>query len=255
MIRLPTFRAIHMWRRNRDVFLRLWWSLAPAFMIEPVLLLLAVGLGFGAYMGVIDGTEYINYIVPGVLAAYAMTTATFECTYGAYFRMEYRRTYDAIMATPLTLEDIVSGEVLWGATRSIITATIILSVALIFGLLDSWWALLIPAVAFIVGLLFSSMAIVFVSFASSVYSFNYYFTLFIAPMSFFSGAFFPLDRLPAVVSDISPFLPLTPSVNLMRSLVTGDFNSTTATSFLIIAGTTVALFLLASMVMRRRVME
>jgi lipooligosaccharide transport system permease protein len=255
MIHWPSFRAVRMWQRNRDVFIRLWWSLAPAFMIEPVLLLLAIGMGFGAYIGVIDGQDYINYIVPGILASYAMTSATFECTYGAYFRMEYRKTYDAILATPLNIEDIVGGEILWGATRSLITASIIMVVSLFFGLLDSWWALLIPFAACLIGLLFSCLAIIFVSVASSVYSFNYYFTLFIAPMTFFSGAFFPLDNLPSAVGDISPFLPLTPAVNLMRALVSGDFSPATFGSLLVIVVATVGFFLIAAMVMRRRVME
>ena len=255
MIRLPSVRAVRMWQRNRDVFVRLWWSLAPAFMIEPVLLLLAIGMGFGAYIGVIQGQDYINYIVPGILASYAMTTATFECTYGAYFRMEYRRTYDAIMATPLNIEDIVTGEILWGATRSVITATIIMTVALLFGLLESWWSLLIPIAAALTGFLFSCLAIIFVSVASSVYSFNYYFTLFIAPMTFFSGAFFPLDNLPAAVGDISPFLPLTHAVNVMRAMVTGDFTGSTLGSLAIVIIATLAFFLIAAAVMRRRVME
>lgn len=255
MIRMPTYRAFFMWRRNMDVFRRLWWSLAPAFMIEPILLLLALGLGFGSYMGAIGDTEYINYIVPGVLGAYSMTTATFESTYGVYFRMEYRKTYDAIMATPLTIEDIVTGEVWWGATRSIITSTIILAVALGFGLIESWWALLVPPAAFMVGLLFSSLAIIFVSIASSLYSFNYYFTLFIAPMTFFAGAFFPLDRLPEIVRDVSPFLPLTQAVNLMRGLVTGQIDTGVLISFLLLAGTVVILFFTALLAMRRRVIE
>ncbi|XUW99958.1 MAG: ABC transporter permease [Dehalogenimonas sp.] len=255
MIQLPSLRAIHMWQRNRDVFVRLWWSLAPAFMIEPILLLLAIGLGFGAYIGVIQGEEYINYIVPGILASYAMTTATFEATYGAYFRMEYRRTYDAILATPLNIEDIVTGEILWGATRSVITATIIMVVSLFFGLLDSWWALLIPVAAGLVGFLFSCLAIIFVSVASSVYSFNYYFTLFIAPMTFFSGAFFPLDNLPSAVSRVSPFLPLTHSVGLMRSLVTGEFSSSAIFSLIVIIAATAVFFLAAAAVMKRRVLE
>jgi lipooligosaccharide transport system permease protein len=255
MIRLPSARAVRMWQRNRDVFVRLWWSLAPAFMIEPVLLLLAIGMGFGAYIGVIQGQDYINYIVPGILASYAMTTATFECTYGAYFRMEYRRTYDAIMATPLNIEDIVTGEILWGATRSVITATIIMTVAMLFGLLESWWSLLIPIAAALTGFLFSCLAIIFVSVASSVYSFNYYFTLFIAPMTFFSGAFFPLDNLPTAVGDISPCLPLTHAVNVMRAMVTGDFTGATLGSLAIVIIATLAFFLIAAAVMRRRVME
>ena len=254
-MRLPSWRSIRMWQRNRDVFFRLWWSIAPGFMIEPIILLLALGFGFGTFMGIVDGQDYIYFIVPGILASYIMTSATFECTYGTFFRMEYRRTYDSILATPLNMEDIVAGEIAWGATRSVITSTIILIVAYLFGLLPSPWVLLVPLVAVLEGLMFASIAMVFTSLAPSVYSFNYYFTLFIAPMTFFSGAFFPLTRFPEAIQWLGDIVPLTAPVDIIRGLVQGEFEASLLLSLGYMLVLTAVFFLLAMNTMRRRVIE
>jgi len=244
-----------MWQRNRDVFFRLWKSIAPGFMIEPIILLVALGFGFGAFMGVIDGNSYMEYIVPGLVGSYAMTTAVFECSYGVYFRMEYRRTYDSILTTPLNVEDIIGGEILWGATRSLITAVIILIVATMFQLIPSFWVVLAPVVAVIEGIMFASVTIVFTSLVPSVYSFNYFFTLFIAPVTFLSGAFFPLDSMPEIVGIIGSVMPLTPAVEIVRSLVNGQFESGFILSIGYLLLLTVVFFLLAVLTMRRRVIE
>ncbi len=244
-----------MWQRNRDVFLRLWVSIAPGFMIEPIILLVDLGYGFGEFMGPIDGLDYINFIVPGILGAYAMTSATFECTYGTFFRMEYRRVYDSILATPLNIEDVSAGEIFWGATRSVVTATIIIVVAYLFQLLPSPWVLLVPLVAFLQGIMFASIAIVFTSLAPSVYSFNYYFTLFIAPITFFSGAFFPLTSFPEAIQTVGRIVPLTPAVDIMRALVQGEFHSGLLISLLYMLLLTTAFFLIAMTTMRRRVID
>ena len=244
-----------MWQRNRDVFFRLWKSIAPGFMIEPIILLVALGFGFGAFMGVIDGNSYMEYIVPGLVGSYAMTTAVFECSYGVYFRMEYRRTYDSILTTPLNVEDIIGGEILWGATRSLITAVIILIVATMFQLIPSFWVVLVPVVAVIEGIMFASVTIVFTSLVPSVYSFNYFFTLFIAPVTFLSGAFFPLDSMPDIVGIIGSVMPLTPAVEIIRSLVNGQFESGFILSIGYLLLLTVVFFLLAVLTMRRRVIE
>jgi len=254
-MRLPSWRFIRMWQRNRDVFLRLWRSIAPGFIFEPIILLLALGLGFGHFMGVIDGQDYIYFIVPGVIASYVMTSATFECTYGAFFRMEYRRTYDSILATPLNIEDVVAGEIFWGATRSLVTATIILVVAALFQLLPSPWVLLVPVVAVLEGVMFASIGMVFVSLAPSIYSFNYYFTLFIAPITFFSGAFFPLDSFPEAVQVVSSIVPLTPAVELIRALVQGEFHPGLLLSLAYIVLLAGLFFLISMVAMRRRVID
>lgn len=254
-MRLPSWRFIRMWQRNRDVFLGLWWSIAPGFMIEPIILLLALGLGFGHFMGVIGGQDYIYFIVPGVIASYVMTSATFECTYGTFFRMEYRRVYDSILATPLNVEDVAAGEIFWGATRSVVTATIIIVVAYLFGLLPSPWVLLVPLVAFLQGIMFASIALVFTSLVPSVYSFNYYFTLFIAPITFFSGAFFPLTSFPEAVQVVGRIVPLTPAVDILRALVQGEFHSGLLASLLYMLLLTTVFFLIAMTTMRRRVID
>lgn len=254
-MRLPSYRAFRMWQRNRDVFFRLWRSLLPGFFIEPIILLIALGFGFGSFMGVIDEQDYIQFIVPGIIAGYAMSNAVFECSYGVYFRMEYRRTYDSILATPLSVEDLITGEILWAATRSLITSVIILLVALSFGLLPSPLALLVPFIAVLEGLMFASLTMVFTSLVPSVYSFNYFFTLFITPMTFFSGAFFPLDSFPEAIQAIGNFVPLTTAVNVIRSLVNGEFTADILSSVLYFAVLAVTLFFAALHFMKRRIIE
>ena len=110
-MRLFSWRFIRVWQRNRDVFFRLWHSEAPGSIAEPIIVILAFGLGLGAYIGMVDGQRYIEFIAPGIIAAYAMFSASFECTYASFIRMEYQYTYDAILATPLNVEDVTAGEI------------------------------------------------------------------------------------------------------------------------------------------------
>ena len=250
-----SYRSIRVWQRNRDVFFKLWRSEVPGFFAEPLLVLLAMGLGLGAYVALENGEDYIEFIAPGIVAAYAMFSASFECTYGSFIRMEYQKTYDAIITTPLNIEDVVAGEVMWGATRSLITAVVVLIVVAAFGILSSPWALLALPLSFLSGLMFSSIALFFTSVAPAVYSFNYYFTLFITPMFFFSGIFFPLDGFPEIVQDLSWIAPLTSVANLTRAVVSGQPGDAAWWSLLIIVGLTVIFFTLALNRMKRRLLK
>jgi len=247
-----SWRFIRMWQRNRDVFFRLWHAEAPGFVAEPVLVLLAMGLGLGAYVGLIDGQEYIEFIAPGIIAAYAMFSASFECTYGTFFRMEYQRTFDAVIATPLNVEDVIAGEIFWGATRSLMTGTMILAVAAAFQLVHSPWALLIPMVCFLQGVMFASIAMLFTSVVPYIYSFNYYFTLFMTPMFFFSGVFFPLSSFPSIVQTLSWIVPLTPVVHLTRALISGELKIGLLWALVLIVVVTVLFFCISLVTMRRR---
>jgi len=247
-----SWRFIRVWQRNRDVFFTLWHTEAPGFVAEPVIILLAMGLGLGAYVGLVDGQEYIEFIAPGIIASYAMFSASFECTYGSFFRMEYQKTYDAIIATPLNVEDVIAGEIFWGATRSFMTGTVILIIAATFQLVPSPWALLIPPLSFLGGILFAATAILFTSVVPSIYSFNYYFTLFITPMFFFSGVFFPLSSFPKIVQTLSWILPLTPVVHLTRALISGEFHLNLLLALAIIIVLTALFFSISLVTMRRR---
>jgi len=247
-----SWRFLRVWQRNRDVFFKLWHSEAPGFLAEPIIILLAMGLGLGAYVGLIDGQKYIEFIAPGIIASYAMFSASFECTYGSFVRMEYQKTYDAIVTTPLNVEDIIAGEIFWGATRSLMTGTVILAIAAAFQLIHSPWAALIPIVSLLEGIMFASIAILFTSIVPAIYSFNYYFTLFITPMFFFSGVFFPLSSFPEIVQTLSWIVPLTPVVRLIRALVNGDIQLDLLWSLALIIVLAAVFFSISMITMRRR---
>lgn len=251
-MRLFSWRFLRMWQRNRDVFLRLWHSEAPGAIIEPLLILVAMGLGLGAYVGLIDGQRYIEFVAPGIIASYGMFAAVSECTYGTFFRMEERKTFDAIIATPLNVEDVVAGEVAWGATRSLMTGMIILAIEAAFQLVDSPWVLLIPFVCFLQGLMFASIGVFFASIVPSFYSFNHFFTLFVTPMFFFSGVFFPLSRFPEIIQTLSWIAPLTPAVVLIRALFEGEFHLGLLGAVGLIIAITVVFFSASLVTMRRR---
>lgn len=257
MIRIPSFsrRAFRVWQRNRDVFFRLWKSELGTALAEPVIILLAMGFGLGAYVGLVGGGSYLKFIAPGIIASYAMFTATFECTYGSYVRMEIQKTFDAIIATPLSLEDVIAGEIFWAATRSLLTATLVLIVASFFGLVSSPWAILVLPVAWLQGLMFGSLAMVYTSLVPAIYSFNYFYTLFITPMFFFSGVFFPLTGLPEWAQGLAWVTPLAHGVALNRALMAGQLSPQLLVHLAVILVVGLSLFFLALMTMRRRLIH
>lgn len=248
--------AFRVWQRNRDVFQALGKSEMPGIIAEPLLVLLAMGYGLGAYVSDIGGRdEYIEFIAPGIIAAYGMFSASLECTYGSFFRMDVQKTYDSIIATPLSIEDVVAGEVLWGATRSLITTTAVLIIASMFGAIDSFWALLALPMGFLAGLMFASIALTFTAIAPAISSFNYFFTLFATPMFFFSGVFFPMDEFPEAVQTFSWIAPLTPVSRIMRAVVEGDLEWTLLGALFLILIVTFVFFQLSLVLMRRRLLK
>lgn len=251
-MRPVSWRFIRMWQRNRDVFLRLWHSEAPGTIIEPIIILVAMGIGLGAYVGLVDGQDYIEFIVPGIVASYAMFSVFSECTYGTFFRMEERKTFDAIIATPLNVEDVVAGEIFWGATRAFMTGTVILVIAAAFQLVHSPWVLLVPFVCFLQGVMFASIAVFFTSLVPSFYTFNHVFTLFVTPMFFFSGVFFPLSSFPEIVQRLSWIAPLTPVVRLTRAMFEGEFHLVHLAALGVIVVISAVFFALSLGTMRRR---
>ncbi len=190
--------------------------------VEPVMYLVALGLGLGAFVKEINGVPYINYIAPGIVASSAMFAASFECTYGTYVRMTYQRTFDAILATPVGIADLVAGELMWGATKGIIYGTIITIVISAFGLVESGMVVLLIPFLFVGALIFAEVAVISAALAPGIDTFNYFYTLFMTPMFLFSGIFFPIESLPPVVAKIAFFTPLYHLVNVSRSFASGS---------------------------------
>jgi len=220
-----TRRAGMVWRRNFEVFLRTWKvNFFPPF-IEAFLYLFAIGIGIGTYVGVIDGIPYVNYIAPAILAIAVMNSAFFECTYGSYVRMYYQKSFDAMIATPLSIEDVIAGEILWGATRSVMYVSIMLPVLAAFGVISLPASLLAIPLAFLGGLMFAGIGMCFTAITPGIDTLNYPSFLFITPMTLFSGTFFPLALLPTALQYAAlAVLPLTHIVAIMRMFTIPSFS-------------------------------
>ncbi len=215
-------RAMSVWRRNLTVYKRLYKSSMVLNFVEPVLYLLAFGIGLSTYLKEINGIPYIKFIAPGIVASSSAFAATYECTYGTYVRMHYQKTFDAILSTPVGINDLVLGEILWGATKGLIYGIIILFVTGISGLLNSWMVILSIPFIFISGIVFAELSIITAATVPGIDSFNYFYTLFMTPLFLFGGIFFPLDNLPSLITTLAFFNPIYHSVEIVRSLAWGD---------------------------------
>ncbi|MFQ5559815.1 MAG: ABC transporter permease [Nitrospinota bacterium] len=218
--------AFHVWQRNLDSYKRFYKANLLGSLGEPFLYLFGMGFGLGGYIANLKGVSYMEFIAPGLLMVTAMYTATFECTFGSYTRMVEQKTYDAILATPLSIGDIVFGDILWGATKSLISGSIMLVIIKISGLMNAPVQAFFPLLIliFFTGMLFSAMAMTVTSLSPSYDFFSYYFTLVLAPMFFFSGIFYPLDKFPYLIKAISNLLPLMYAVNISRSIASGSLD-------------------------------
>jgi lipooligosaccharide transport system permease protein len=176
---------------------------------------------FDKATGRLQAAELNVFIAPGMIASSSMFAAVYECTYGTFVRMTYQKTFDAILATPINIYDLVAGELMWGAAKSVIYGTIIMIVISALGLVNSAAIIAVLPVLFISGLIFAEISMIFVAIVPGIDSFNYFYTLFMTPMFLFSGIFFPLDNLPPLVTKIAFFTPLYHLVNICRSFAGG----------------------------------
>ena len=237
--------------RNARVFSKLWkGSLAPQF-IDPLFYLMAMGYGLGTYIASINGVPYKDFIAPGLVASAAMWSASFECTYNVYIRMREYHLYDAVLSTPVEVQDLVAGDLIWSSVRAVIYSTVFLLVVTAFGLIDSWWALTIPLAIVIGGLCFSTLAYTFTALIPRIDLYSYYFTLGITPMFLFSGIFFPFNKLPGWVEVAAWFTPLYHLVEVTRGLATGP-NAMVLVHLAILLAISVALFVIPVRAVRRR---
>jgi lipooligosaccharide transport system permease protein len=254
--RLPRVEkgAIAVWQRNILVWRKL---LGPAMLMnfgEPTLYLLGMGYGLGFFIGEMANMPYLMFLASGILASSAMTTASFEGMYSVYTRMVTQKTYEAILATPLEIDDILAGEMLWCATKSVISSVSILVVASLLGVVASWNALWVVPVVFLTGLCFAGPAIIVTSFASSYDFFNYYFVLAVTPMFMVCGVFYPISTLPQAFQVVVQVLPLTHAVALTRPLVSGQPVTEVTTHLAVLALYAVVSFYFAVVLVRKRLL-
>jgi lipooligosaccharide transport system permease protein len=215
------WRWYPVWKRNALVWRKLAIPALLGNIGEPLLYLVALGFGLGALVGNIQGSDYLTFLASGFICASVMNTASFEAIYSSYTRMAVQDTWTAMLYTPLEVEDILIGEVMWAATKGLLSAVAILLVAVSLGAVHSWNALWVLPVAIYFGAVFASMALVMTALARSYDFFLYYFTLALTPMLLFGGVFFPLDGMPPLVQQLAQLLPLTHAIDIVRPLTIG----------------------------------
>jgi lipooligosaccharide transport system permease protein len=240
--------------------LLVWKKLAVPSLIgnvaEPLITLVAFGYGLGLLLGQIQGMPYVKYLASGSIAVSCAMAATFEALYSAYSRMQVQKTWESILNTPVTLNDILFAEMLWAALKSSFTVLAILCVIFVLDISRAPSMLLAVPVLCVVGIAFASIALVFNALAQGYEFFTYYFTLVLTPMTFLSGVYFPIEQMPSWLQAVAHALPLTAAVELVRPLVIGQAEpGSMLKPMAILVAYAVAGYYLAMILTRRRFLE
>ncbi len=210
-------------RRNLLTWRQMMWPSLASNVANPLLFLFAFGFGLGALVGAMDGVSYLTFIVPGMMAYSAMFAASFETTIGAFARFSLQRTWDATLATPVRLVELLLGELIWAGIKAVFAAISVLVVGALWGgVVDLAGALLALPVLLLASLGFAAFGLCGTAHARSWEFFSYFFTFWVTPMFIFSGTFFPIDRFPAAVETLAWLLPMTHLIAVIRPLTTGE---------------------------------
>jgi lipooligosaccharide transport system permease protein len=223
-------RSLHVVRRNMTVYRHSWIVIVSGFF-EPLFYLLGIGYGLGFFVETVTirpGFEipYAAFVAPGLLAMSSMNGAIAETIFNVFFRLNYERIYEAMMATPLGIRDIAIGELIWSLFRGTLYAAAFVAVMAFMGLVYSPWVVLVVPGAILLGAAFSAAGLAATSFMRTVQDFDLPMGLVVMPMFLFGGVFFPISIYPEALRWVIEALPLYRGVHLFRGLSTGTFDAT-----------------------------
>jgi lipooligosaccharide transport system permease protein len=222
---LGTRRALRIVERNARSYMRMW----PIFLsglVEPVFYLFSIGIGVGELVGDVPGPggrpiPYDLFVAPAMLATSAMNGTVFDTTFNFFFKFKYAKTFDGMLATPLSVRDVVRGEVTWALVRAMVYAAAFLLTMWAMDLTPSGWTVLALPAALLIGYGFAGAGMGLTTFMRSFVDFDYI-QLAIVPLFLFSATFFPLSQYPATLEWVVRFSPLYQGVALERALILGD---------------------------------
>ncbi|MBL8169536.1 MAG: ABC transporter permease [Acidobacteria bacterium] len=215
---------VQVWRRNYDVYVRLWRTEMIAPLFEPLFSVVGFGWGVGSLVaGQVMGVPYLTFVGAGLLTFTVLLRALFECTYGSYFRMVYQSTFDAVLCTPVEVESLAMAEIVWAASKAAFDGMFVLAVLWAFGAVLSPLGLLIPVVLSLGALWIAALSLAITARIHDINHFNFYIA-FVFSYLWVSGAYFPLDRLPPVVQYLAWLVPLTSAVDASRQLMIGQLS-------------------------------
>lgn len=250
-----SLRFIPIWRRNYLVWKKMAGPSILGHLADPVIYMLGLGYGLGGMLPQIGGMSYIAFLSAGTVCYSTMNSASFEALYSGFARMHEQRTWEAILNTPITLDDIVLSEIFWAASKSLLSGIAVLLVIWILGLSHSMLSLWIIPLSLLVGLCFASLGLIVTALAPGYEFFMYYFTLVVTPMTLLCGVFFPVDQLPAMLQTASNALPLTHAVNLARPLLSNAIPAHIVADIAVLAGYSLAGYYVSLVLFRKRLAQ
>lgn len=219
------WRARRLVERNILVY-RHQWLIIFSGVFEPIFYLIGIGLGLGGIIQTVELTDgrmisYTAFVAPALLATAAMNGAVFETIFNVFFKLNYAKTYDGVLATPMGITEIAIGEMLWALMRAALYAVAMFVIMLAFGLILSPWGLLMVPAALLVAAAFAAAGLAGTSYLRTVNDFDVPMGLIVMPMFLFSGTFFPISVYPWFIQLFMQATPLYHAINLIRGLSTG----------------------------------
>ena len=212
---------------SRDVviFGRYWKATTFSSVMQPTIYLLAFGLGIGALRSQIEGVKTIEYIATGTVATAVLFSSAFPGMFNTFVRWQFQRTYDAMLAAPVDVEELITAEVLWISIRAGVYGLAPLLVAIAFGLEPAWGFLLVPLIGVITGFGFAAFGVLIAAVAKTIDNFNYVTSAVLTPMFLVAGTFFPVSNLPAGIRTVALINPLYHCVQLVRHASLGPLTT------------------------------
>jgi lipooligosaccharide transport system permease protein len=250
-----TGRSLAVIQRNFLVWRKTALTTILGDVLDPMVALLALGYGLGGMLPGVEGVPYVTYLSAGSICVGALYGATFEATYSAFSRLQIQRTWDAMLNTALSLDDVVWAEILWASAKAMKSGIAILLVVIALDISRASTLAWVPLVLALLGVVFSAMAMIISALARGYDFFMYYFTLGVTPMVFLSGVFFPVSQLPAPLVAVMQWLPLSPAVDILRPLVLGQVPPNLWGDLIQLLVTGVAGVWIAAVLMRRRLLR
>ncbi|HEU5157928.1 MAG TPA: ABC transporter permease [Streptosporangiaceae bacterium] len=243
------------WRHEFALFKRYWRTSSFAAMFEPTFMMLAFGYGFGSLVSVIGGYRYLEFVGTGMVGTAALFTSVFPGMFNPYIRRVFQHTYDAMLATPLDVHELVTGEVLWLAAKSSVYGCAPVVVAMGFGLDPSPGMLVIPVIVFATAMGFGLFGMWTSTVVPSINSFDYVITGVVTPLFLVAGTFFPVQELPGWVHVAAQVNPLLHCVELVRHAVFGFRPLADLGHFAVLLVFAALMWMIAVRGMRRRLID
>ena len=212
---------------SRDVTLfgRYWKATTFSSVVQPTIYLLAFAAGIGSLVKRVGPVSYLDFVATGVVATAVLFSSAFPGMFNTFVRWRFQRTYDAMLAAPVDVEELVTAEVLWIALRAGVYGLAPLLVGICFGLTPAAGMLLVPFIGIITGFGFAGFGVLIAAVAKTIDNFNYVTSAVLTPMFLVAGTFFPVSSLPAGIRGVAKFNPLYHCVQLVRDASLGGLHA------------------------------